>query len=126
MKNCENDTSYLRYLNEIFRHCERMFPKAKFWFSQQKVKFMKKTMAIFVKELVSDNEKCSNWTLVEKIEVYERADIIDLWSIESGGLNIQVSMFKKAFECTTLFCFKLSIFAWELDKVVFWAKYAKW
>ena len=39
----------------------------------------------------------------EKVEVCERADITDLLCIDSGGFNIQVSMFEKAFESTTFF-----------------------
>ena len=49
------------------------------------------------------HQKCSNLILGEKIKVCERADITDLLCIDSGGFNIQVSMFEKAFESTTFF-----------------------
>ena len=81
MKNFENDTSYLRYLNEIFRHCERMFSKAKFWISQQKVKLIK-NYGNFCRKTYKWYEKCSNLILGEKIKVCERADIPDLWGID--------------------------------------------
>ena len=108
MKNFENDTSYLRYLNEIFRHCERMFSKAKFWISQQKVRLIKNYGNFWLKTYKC-YEKCSNLILGEKIEVCKRADITDLFCIDSGGFNIPVSMFKKAFERTIFFCEGFSV-----------------
>ena len=93
MKNFENDTSYLRYLNEIFRHCERMFSKAKFWISQQKMKLIK-NYGNFCWQTYNCYEKLSNLILGVKIEVCERADFQDLLCINCSWISTQVFMFK--------------------------------